>query len=77
MRQNFGTEDDEAVMVGLEEVWLGGDQDAEMVEEDEELCTRNKGGNGRQRAKKRNIFIKDECKVAKRGGEDAEEDKDD
>ena len=63
-------------MGGLEEVGLGGEQDDHM-EEDEQVRTGKKGGRGRNRSKKRNPFIADECEVAKRGREEDDEEEDD
>ena len=76
IRQNFGTEDDEEVMRGMEEVGLGGEQDDEM-EQDEEARTSKKWGSGRKRGKNRNRFIKDEYDVSKRAREDDEHEDDD
>ena len=63
------------VMGGVEQVGLRGDQ-ADEMEEHEEVRTSQKRGSVSRRAKKRNHFIKDECEVGKRAGEDAEDDGD-
>ena len=63
-------------MVGLQEAWLGVEQDVEM-EEDKELRTSKKGGSGMKRAKKGNPVSDEGCEVLKRAREEDEEDDDD
>ena len=76
IRQNFGTEHDEDVRRGAEEVRVCGEKDEEMEEEDEARSSK-KWGSGRKGVKIRNPFIKEEGEISKITGEVVEDDDDD